>query len=139
MSDKCIPILHLKKLRRNRTRHTAAKYWLSRSFHVMILPLTCNCKPLCSPLHAFLCWLTNLSPIPELGAKSHKQTWVPFPAAGPHFLLQGTNLWPCYPWPIVCYPDAECAWSCQHARKHLAGRKEGGKKVQCMCVASYLK
>lgn len=80
----------------------------------------------------------NSPPLPELGAQSETQAEVLFPAASPNFLLQITHLCSCYLWPIVCYPGAACSWSCQHARKHLAGKRER-KKVQYVCVASYLK
>lgn len=46
----------------NRTRYIAAKYWLGRSFHALVLSLTWNCEPLCSTLPAFLAGRQSFHP-----------------------------------------------------------------------------
>lgn len=125
--DRYNPILHLKKLRLTELgTQLLSTDWAGVFMHWSYL---WHGTVSHSALLSLSCWQTKLSPIPQLGVESQAQTWVPFPG----FLRQKTNLWSCYLWSIVCFPDAECGWSCQHARKHLAGQKEGKKSIVHVC------
>ena len=110
---------------------------LSKSFHTTGLPLRCLFQTIGSAASASLTgWQIFIHPLTGCQAKNTLLDPVARSASS-DFLCQVVNLWSL---PLVYCILSWCwrQWGSQHARKHLAGGKEE-KKVQCMCVARYLK